>query len=205
MGFPEAAEFVVSNQTFFWLAKSAVAGADVFDEPVTEITGFDVILIPLTFSTIIRVVCFHLSHIPSSVSIALGSIVFTEFPVVSSLVPYSGADAFVEFISEFVQDCPEIVRHYMLGFLLFEAALEMKQKMLERIWSTVLAQSIFPTMISTIIVGVLTYLLMQSVMEMMEFNYGLLFSAIVSPTDPVAVISIVNEKSISFRKALNTL
>lgn len=194
MGLP-GADLVSDHGVLSTMAQTTSSAAIEVAEEHVKITGSDVVLILLTLSTILRVINFHWSHLPSSVAIALGSIFFTGLLYVASLIPYSGVGSILEFFMDFLRDFPDLVLHYMLGFLLFAAALEVKQQMLERIWSTVIALSVFSTAISTGIVSILTYLLMQSVNEMMDFKYCLLFGAIVSPTDPVTVISIVNEKA----------
>ncbi len=180
------------------LLKSAVrsasqaTGSGAGSEHAFKISGSDVVLILLTLSVILRVINFHFFNLPSSVAIAIGSIVFTGFLGAFAVLPYF-RNVLVVF-QDFLRDFPDIVLHYMLGFLLFAAALEVKKQMLERIWSTVIALSVFSTAISTGVVSILTYLLMQRADSEMEFPYCLLFGAIVSPTDPVTVINIVNEK-----------
>lgn len=159
----------------------------------SKISGSDVVLMLLTLSVIVRIINFHWFQLPSSVAMALGSIFCTGGLVVLSLFPFLGVHSALENFRDFLKDFPDLVLHYMLGFLLFAAALEVKKQMLERIWTTVIALSVFSTAISTLIVSVLTYLLMQCISEM-DFAYCLLFGAIVSPTDPVTVISIVNQK-----------
>ena len=161
-------------------------------EHAFKISGSDVVLILLTLSVILRVINYHFFKLPGSVAIAIGSIVFTAFLGAFSVLPYF-RDVLVIF-QDFLRDFPDIVLHYMLGFLLFAAALEVKMQMLRRIWITVLALSIFSTIISTGVVGALTYLLMQRGDSEMGFTHCLLFGAIVSPTDPVTVINIVSEK-----------
>eukprot|EP00168_Porphyra_purpurea_P000782 TRINITY_DN108_c1_g1_i1.p1 TRINITY_DN108_c1_g1~~TRINITY_DN108_c1_g1_i1.p1 ORF type:complete len:533 (+),score=152.32 TRINITY_DN108_c1_g1_i1:613-2211(+) len=81
----------------------------------------------------------------------------------------------------------------MLGFLLFAAALEVDLRALSRIRTTVFALSVFSTAISTLLVSALTYLLLLRIAPM-DYMWCLLFGAIVSPTDPVAVVAILNDK-----------
>lgn len=159
----------------------------------SNVKGSDVVLMLLTLSVFIRVLNAHWSRMPGSVAMALGSIVCTGALLALSAVPQFGVRDALNNFRDFLMDFPDLVLHNMLGFLLFAAAIEVDLRNISRIWSTVLALSIVSTAISTLIISVLTYLLMQPISEM-DFSYCLLFGAIVSPTDPVTVISIVNEK-----------
>ena len=81
--------------------------------------------------------------------------------------------------------------HGMLSFLLFAGALHVNiQDLAERKYSiTSLATA--STLISVFIVGVLTWLLSALFNTGIPFIYCLLFGAIISPTDPIAVLSIL--------------
>lgn len=81
----------------------------------------------------------------------------------------------------------------MLGFLLFAASIEVDLRNLGRILTTVLALALVSTLLSTFIVAIFTYFLMLNI-AYMEFRWCLLFGAVVSPTDPITVVSILNDK-----------
>ncbi len=174
-------------------ASAANAAASDAHGVFSNVNGSDVVLMLLTLSVVLRVINFHWSHLPGSVAMALGSIFCTGGLLLLSGIKYLGIRSALSNFRSFLMAFPDLVLHYMLGFLLFAAAIEVDLRNLSRIWSTVLALSVVSTAISTLIVSVLTYLLMQNISEM-DFAYCLLFGAIVSPTDPVTVISIVNEK-----------
>jgi len=165
--------------------------------PSSQMSSSELVLCLLTLSVILRVINFHRFKLPNAIFIAVSSIFLTAFLVVLSSIPNLGIHTMVGVFRSFLETFPELVLHYMLGFLLFAAALEVKKQMLERIWTTVIALSVFSTAISTIIVSILTYLLMQSISEM-EFAHCLLFGAIVSPTDPVTVMSIAEKADLLY-------
>ena len=145
----------------------------------------EIVLILVTLSVILQVINTNWIKLPGSIAIAIGSICFTLFLHVFSSIPKD--------FELFLQHFHDLVMDYMLGFLLFAAALEVKVQYLKRVWTTIVSLSVFSTAISTLLVSVLTYLLMQNISEM-DFIDCLLFGSIVSPTDPVTVISLVNEK-----------
>ncbi len=81
--------------------------------------------------------------------------------------------------------------HGMLAFLLFAGALhiDISQLAEQKIVITVLA--LIGTLASTLIVGLLIYWLLYTISIQISFIYCLLFGALISPTDPIAVMSIL--------------
>jgi CPA1 family monovalent cation:H+ antiporter len=81
--------------------------------------------------------------------------------------------------------------HGMLSFLLFAGALHINiNDLLERKWSiSILATA--GTLISTFLVGTLTWWGLGLFGLSMSYAYCLLFGALISPTDPIAVLSIL--------------
>lgn len=79
----------------------------------------------------------------------------------------------------------------MLGFLLFAGALHVNLADLakQRIVITVLASA--GVVLSTVLVGGLSYLLLEWMGVEVRFIYCLLFGALISPTDPIAVLGIL--------------
>lgn len=93
-------------------------------------------------------------------------------------------------------DFREVLLNFMLSFLLFAGAIHLNGKQLykERLPVTVLA--LFGTVISAGLVGLLTWLTFGWLGYPIPFIYCLIFGTIISPTDPVAVLSILKEARI---------
>ncbi len=93
-------------------------------------------------------------------------------------------------------DFPALLMRVMLGFMLFSSSIQMSERELkkERIPITVL--STFGTLISVAIVGTLVFLLLPLLGLRLDYIYCLLFGAIISPTDPIAVLSILRQSGI---------
>lgn len=90
----------------------------------------------------------------------------------------------------------------MLGYLLFAGALQIN---LNEILQKKLEIAIFSTLgvaISTAVIGTLTYFLLQFLGLGISFLYCMLFGALISPTDPVSVLSIL--KSVGAPQGLQT-
>lgn len=168
-------------------------GHGASDGIIGQFNATDIVILLLTMSVVLRWANFHFFRIPSSVAMAFGSIIMTFVLLILSHVPMLGVDSAVEAFRGLLKNFPDLLLNYMLGFLLFAAAVEVDLRNLGRILTTVLALSVVSTLLSALMVGVLTYLLMQNIAPM-DFAWCLLFGAIVSPTDPVTVISILNDK-----------
>lgn len=83
------------------------------------------------------------------------------------------------------------VLNIMLGFLLFASAFNLDKKRLKKEMRPVFMLSTIGVIISTAIFGSLLYLITHLLKIDMPYIYCLLFGALISPTDPVAVSAII--------------
>jgi CPA1 family monovalent cation:H+ antiporter len=88
-------------------------------------------------------------------------------------------------------DFNQAVLHGMLAFLLFAGALQLDLKQLGRERVSVLSLSIFATALSTVIVGFLFRTGLHLVGIPISWTEALLFGALISPTDPIAVLDML--------------
>ncbi|KAK4538335.1 hypothetical protein CDCA_CDCA17G4360 [Cyanidium caldarium] len=154
-------------------------------------TGALAVDLLLTGTVVLRWLNYQFVRLPTSVVLALAALITSHVLLVAaSLVPGLGSD--LDRLRQAVQSFPDVVLRYVLGFLLFATALQTNIRALRRIRSTVLLLSIGSTLLSTLMVGVLTYYLMSAVYPL-DFAQCLLFGAIISPTDAVAVVSVLKE------------
>ncbi len=99
-------------------------------------------------------------------------------------------------------DFDETLLHGMLGFLLFAGALHVNLgDLAERRW-TIGSLATVGVVVSTALVGGLTWLVQGLLGLEISFLYCLLFGALISPTDPIAVLGIM--KSAGAPKSLET-
>jgi CPA1 family monovalent cation:H+ antiporter len=91
----------------------------------------------------------------------------------------------------------------MLGFLLFAGALEIDlDELLQRKWEVLLLATA-GTALSTALVGAAAYGIASWLGLRIDFLHCLLFGALISPTDPVAVLGIMRASGVS--RGLETL
>nr|WP_298995636.1 sodium:proton antiporter [uncultured Allomuricauda sp.] len=90
-------------------------------------------------------------------------------------------------------DFKVVLLDVMLSFLLFAGALHTDlQKLKEQRWP-VLVFATFGVLVSTFLVGTAVFYLLQLLGLQVGFIYCLLFGALISPTDPIAVLGILKK------------
>ncbi len=94
-------------------------------------------------------------------------------------------------------DFSEVLLNIMLSFLLFAGAINVNYSALFQEKWTVLALATMGTLMSTFIVGTITFYVLPLIGLNVEYIYCLLFGALISPTDPIAVLAIVKKINLS--------
>ena len=135
--------------------------------------------------------------LPSSVGVTLGGLLVSValLGLVSLQVPLA-LDA-VEAVRAI--DFDEVVFQGVLSFLLFAGALGIDTHALWRMRGPVLAFALLATAVSIAGVGVMVYLLFSAAGVTISFTYCLLFGALISPTDPVAVLGMLKQARVPQR------
>ena len=161
---------------------------------------FHILAIIITLTAIFSYLNQKYFGLPVTIGVMTVSLIFSlVFIVITGFVP--GLEKSVQLLLESI-NFDRTLLHGMLSFLLFAGALHVNiQDLAERKYSiTSLATA--STLISVFIVGVLTWLLLTLFNTSVPFIYCLLFGAIISPTDPIAVLSIL--KTTNAPKSLET-
>jgi len=99
-------------------------------------------------------------------------------------------------------DFTEVLMGAMLNFLLFAGGIHINLDDLKEQFRPVLIFSTVGVLISTFVVGFGMFYLLPFLGVQLPFIYCLLFGALISPTDPVAVLSILKQANVS--KSLET-
>jgi monovalent cation:H+ antiporter, CPA1 family len=99
-------------------------------------------------------------------------------------------------------DFNQVLLHGMLAFMLFAGAQSLNLNDLKHEKAPVVLLATVSVVVSTLVVGLATYLLLQLIGIHATLLNALLFGALVSPTDPIAVIGIM--KTARAPKSLET-
>lgn len=151
----------------------------------------DLITLLIFLAAVFTLINITLLKLPSTIglmAIALASsvgIVLLGFVMPSIL---NGAGHIIE---EF--DFKEVLLNVMLNFLLFAGALSVDLNRLLKDRLPVIVLATVGTLMSTFIVGYLMFYAFQFMGNEIEIIYCLLFGALISPTDPIAVLSLVKK------------
>jgi CPA1 family monovalent cation:H+ antiporter len=94
-------------------------------------------------------------------------------------------------------DFSEVLLHGMLSFLLFAGALHINLEDLKSVKGAVAVLATLGVAIATFITGSLVWLASGFAGLQLPYLYALLFGALISPTDPIAVLSILKEAGLS--------
>jgi CPA1 family monovalent cation:H+ antiporter len=96
---------------------------------------------------------------------------------------------------EFIQsiDFETVLLDVMLSFLLFAGALHTNFSQLKVQRGPILAFATFGVLVSTFLVGTVMFYLLQAMEFEINYIYCLLFGALISPTDPIAVLGILKK------------
>lgn len=90
-------------------------------------------------------------------------------------------------------DFSKVVMDGMLSLLLFAGALHVDISQLRRYKWPIFSLAVVGTLLSTVIVGVGTYYMLQAAGLTISFWYCMVFGALISPTDPVAVQGVLKQ------------
>jgi CPA1 family monovalent cation:H+ antiporter len=166
---------------------------------MTSIVDISAILI--TVSALFAYVNYRFIGLPTTIGVMLIAM------LMSLLVYLVGLLGFVDF-SDQVRDLlsgidfNKTLLHGMLSFLLFAGALHVNLNDLKKQKWLIFSLATFGVCISTFMVGTATYYLLQILDCHLPYIYCLLFGALISPTDPIAVMATV--KRLGVDKELET-
>lgn len=153
----------------------------------------------ITLSALFSFINHRYIRLPTTVGVMFIALVFSLVLLAAGKLGLGGLEQRAEAIIRSI-DLAEVLMHGMLSFLLFAGALHIdindlaKQKWLVGALATV------GTVTSTFIVGALSWSVLSLVGSPLPFVYCLLFGALISPTDPIAVLGVL--KSIGAPKSL---
>ena len=155
---------------------------------------FHVISVIIVLSALFGYLNTRLIRLPNTIGLMVIAILFTLFLLATSFVNDSLLDAARGLIGGV--DFEKVLMEIMLGFLLFAGAMHTNFDQLRVQRWPVLVFSTLGVLASTFLVGGATYFLFPTFGFTPKFIYCLLFGALISPTDPIAVLGILKKAGV---------
>jgi len=155
---------------------------------------FFIITILVVLSALFGYINVRFLKLPNTIGLMLITIVFTFGVFAISYFDSTLLDA-ERFIIKQI-DFKSVLLDVMLSFLLFAGALHTNFEQLKVQRWPVLAFSTFGVLLSTFLVGVAVFFVLQLFGLDVDFIYCLLFGALISPTDPIAVLGILKKAGV---------
>ncbi len=156
-------------------------------------TSFELIAVLLVLTAVFAWVNHRLSVLPHTIGLLVMGL-GASLIVVAAEVVWPGSIIFDD-VSALVEqiDFKATVLDGMLAFLLFAGALHVDIDGLRSRGFTIGATATLGVMISTAVIGISFWLAASALGVEMPLPWALVFGALVSPTDPVAVLSTLRE------------
>lgn len=129
--------------------------------------------------------------LPITIGLMLITIIFTMIIIAISQFDDTLLLREKEFISSI--DFKAVLFDIMLSFLLFAGALHTNFEQLKIQRWPVLVFATIGVLVSTFLVGTIMFYVLQLIGLPVDFIYCLLFGALISPTDPIAVLGILKQ------------
>jgi len=162
---------------------------------------FDLISILLVTVTFFSYLNFRYLKLPSSIGLMIVSLAFSVVLVIFEKLGFSFSDYAVDFIK--LIHFKETLLDGMLAFLLFAGAQHVNLNSLKEEWLSISSLATIGVFLSTFLMGISTFYVGVLFGIDIPLIYCLLFGALISPTDPIAVLGLL--KTVEAPKKLNTL
>tara|TARA_R110000850_G_scaffold242043_4_gene366697 strand:+ start:2241 stop:3500 length:1260 start_codon:yes stop_codon:yes gene_type:complete len=161
---------------------------------------FELIAVLLTLAAILGYLNARYLRLPTTIGIMLLSLIFSFILIIVGLFEPSIEQVAESIVSQF--DFGDALLDVMLCYLLFAGALHVDlSDLAQQKWVIALMATV-GVVLSTALIGTATYFLLPLFGFGTKFIYCLLFGALISPTDPVAVLGILKKAGVG--KSLET-
>ncbi len=155
---------------------------------------FTISSIVIVLSALFGYINVRFLKLPNTIGLMLIAIVFTMILFATSLVDSTVYDAAEKMVAQIPFD--HVLLDILLGFLLFAGAMHTNFDQLHVQRWPILVFSTLGVVASTFITGGLVFYLLQFMDLGVPFIHCLLFGALISPTDPIAVLGILKQAGV---------
>jgi CPA1 family monovalent cation:H+ antiporter len=155
---------------------------------------YDALAVLTVLAALFGYINYRFIRLPDTIGVMLMSLVASLAIIAIGFIQPRVFQDITRFIRSI--DFYTILVRVMLSFLLFAGAIHIDSNELRRLRAPILTFSTLSVLLSTALIGIMLYLLCPLFNQPIPFIYCLLFGALISPTDPVAVLSILHKAGI---------
>jgi CPA1 family monovalent cation:H+ antiporter len=153
--------------------------------------SFTIITVLISCSAVFAFVNYRYFRLPQTIGLMLLALVLSVALIVAGKFGWDVQEQATQVIRPV--DFNRLLLQGMLAFLLFAGELHVEaSELLQHKWIIFLLATA-RIVLSTVLVGVLFWLVFHLMTPELPFIYCLLFGALISPTDPVAVLGILKD------------
>jgi CPA1 family monovalent cation:H+ antiporter len=155
---------------------------------------FDTVAILITLSALFGYVNHRFIKLPTVIGLMLISILMSFGLFLLGYLHLGYEKPWMDFVKNI--DFNKTLMVGMLSFLLFAGALHVDvDELLKQRWEVIVYATV-GVVISTVLVGAMTHVVLDVLGIKIKFIYCLLFGALISPTDPIAILGILRRAAI---------
>lgn len=154
-------------------------------------TAFQTIALVLVFSALANYLNHRFIKLPVTMGLMVVGILLSAVFILLGKLNVIDLRHASEVVASF--DFSEVLLHGMLAFLLFAGALHVDISDLRSQKGPVIVLSTVGVLLSTFIIGGLFWLCGKLIGVEVSFIYALVFGALISPTDPIAVMGLLKQ------------
>jgi len=155
---------------------------------------YNLITVIIVLTAVFGYINFRFIKLPATIGIMLISLIVSLFVIATG---YIHPGIFIK-ITDVIKtiDFNTALMKVMLAFLLFAGAIHIDVKQLKEESAAIISFSTIGVLVSTFIIAALMFVVTKWFGIPIDFIYCLLFGALISPTDPIAVLGILKKANI---------
>ena len=155
-------------------------------------TSYEILCLLSALSLVISLISSRLHRWQETITITALALLLSLLILAAGKI--FGVSVYSSLVTDLEQlDFKALLLNGMLGFLLFAGALQIKLQVLEKQRWEIFILAFVGTLISTAVIGGVLYWVASFLGLPLQLSYCLLFGALISPTDPIAVLAIIKQ------------
>ncbi len=155
---------------------------------------YSIAVVLIALAAIFGYVNVRFLKLPNTIGLMVISILFSLGLMAAGSIDNRLSEWEIQLVSQI--DFKTLLMEGMLSFLLFAGALHIDFKQLKEQRLPIIIFATIGVLISTFLIGGLIYGILQMIGLAQPFIYCLLFGALISPTDPIAVLGILKQAGV---------